>query len=654
MDKHGIDIHNLDTNISPANDFYMYACGGWKKNNPLGAEYARFGTFDKLRENAREQLKDLILNLKNAPESKVKGSNAQKVSDIYELGMDADRRNREGAAPILPMLEKVENMTQEDFTETMAWIHRGVGSPFFGEGVGPDYKNADINIMHIMEGGLGLGDRDYYLERNENNDRIMAAYEIYIKRLVELAGYDPAAQERIWNNVIAIETEMAKHKKTREERRNPVLRCNMMTIDEIKDKYPHIDWSGFFRLLGVENIEKANVTSVGYMKFINSYLPTLTLRQIKDFMIVDLISGASNLLSDDFEKANFEMYSRVMSGIDEMEPRWKRVMTIPNSMFGEAVGELYVAKYFPAENKDYMKILVENLRLSLGEHISNLEWMSDATKEKAMEKLDTFKVKIGYPDKWKDYSGISIDPEKSYWENVRNASLWYVDDNLKKLGQPVDKEEWLMTPQTVNAYYNPTTNEICFPAAILQPPYFDVTADDALNYGAIGVVIGHEMTHGFDDSGRQYDKNGNLNEWWTQEDAERFNKLADKLVAQFDAIEVAPGVHANGRFTLGENIADQGGLRVALTAYLKSVKSCNSLDIDGFSALQRFYLAYANVWADNIRDEEILSRTKTDPHSLGRNRVNATLRNIEPFFRAFDIKEGDPMYLPEKDRVTIW
>lgn len=654
LDKRGIDKANLDIEINPCDNFYMYACGGWMKNNPLGPEYSRFGTFDQLREKAREQLKELILTLSDNPESKIKGTNAQKVSDLYSLGMDSERLNREGAAPVLPMVDKINTMTDDDFIETLAWLHNGLGGAFFGTGVGADAKDADMNIMHIGEAGLGLGDRDYYLERNETNDKIMSAYERYIKRMMELIGYDNQSCQRVWENVIKIETEIAKNKKTREERRDPKLRYNMLTMEDIKKTYPNIDWEMYFKHLGLSNVDKANITSVKYLNFINEYLPTLTLQQIKDMMVVDVVTSSSNLMSDDFQQANFEMYDKTMSGTEEMEPRWKRVMTIPNSMFGEAVGELYVKKYFPEENKEYMQLLVENLRNSLGKHIRNLSWMSDTTKSKALEKLSTFTVKIGYPDKWKDYSGIQIDPHKSYLENVSEAAKWYAQDNYQKLGKPVDREEWHMTPQTVNAYYNPTTNEICFPAGILQAPYFDLTADDAQNYGAIGVVIGHEMTHGFDDSGRQFDGNGNLSDWWQKEDVEKFTILADKLVAQFDALEVAPGVHANGRFTLGENIADQGGLRIALTAYIDYMKGKNIQEIDGFSALQRFYLAYANVWANNIREEEILSRTKTDPHSLGEYRVNATLKNIDEFVKAFDIKEGDAMFLPESERVVIW
>lgn len=650
----GIDRSNLDFTVNPGEDFYQYACGGWMAKNPLTPEYSRYGTFDMLRENNRLQLKELIQTLAENPQSKIFGTNAQKVSDLYALGMDEERLNSEGAAPIMPHVDRINAMTAESLTDVLAWMHNGVSSVFFSTGVGTDLKNSNLNIMYVGECGLGLGDRDYYLEDTESTIRIREAYKVYIKRLMELIGYDEAAQNRVYENVMAIETEMAKHKMTREERRNPQLRYNIRTMDEIRTAYPNVEWDKYFALLGINSLQSANVSSLRYMEFINNYLPTLSLQAVKDYMIFSAVGDACELLSDDFSAANFEMYDRVMSGIEEPEPRWKRAMAIPNSMLGEAVGELYVAKYFPERSKTYMKELVENLRIALGQHIDNLTWMSDATKAKAHEKLATFTVKIGYPDKWKDYSEIIIDTTKSYLENVYNASVWYTQDNYKKLGKPVDKDEWHMTPQTVNAYYNPTTNEICFPAGILQAPYFDCEADDALNYGAIGVVIGHEMTHGFDDQGRQYDKDGNLKDWWTAADAEAFTKLADQLVAQFDAIEVAPGVNANGRFTLGENIADQGGLRVALTAYLNSMKGKEMTDIDGFTPLQRFYLAYANLWAGNIRDEEVLNRTKTDPHSLGKNRVNATLRNIAPFYEAFSIDANDKMWLPLEDRVIIW
>lgn len=651
---HGINKENLDLSVSPKEDFFQYACGGWMKAHPLTPEYSRFGMFDLLRENNRERLKELILNLSQHPDAKIPDSIAQKAADLYAMGMDEDRLNREGAEPLLPLLKTIEEADTSEMHRLLAWQHGGIGSSFFGTGVGTDAMNSDMNILHIGEVGLGLGDRDFYLEDNEQNKEILKAYRVYIMKVMELIGFDPEAQERVWNAVIKVETEFARHKMSREDRRDPRKRYNIMTIEEIRKRFPKFNWDSYFQLLGLNGVDKANVANPSYTEFITGYIPTLTPQEIKDYMSFETVNDATNLLSDDFIEASFELYGRVMSGKEELEPRWKRAMAIPNSMLGEAVGKLYVEKYFPEENKEYMKQLVENLKKSLGEHIAALPWMSDQTKDKALEKLSTFTVKIGYPDKWKDYSEIHIDPKKSYLENVLEASRWFVRDNYSKMNKPVDKEEWHMTPQTVNAYYNPTTNEICFPAAILQPPYFDPEADDALNYGAIGVVIGHEMTHGFDDSGRQFDKNGNLAEWWIPADADRFKTLADRLVEQFDAIEVAPGVKANGRFTLGENIADQGGLRIALSAYNSTRRDNEDADINGFTPLQRFYLAYANVWAENIRAEEVKLRVKTDPHSVGKLRTNATLKNIDEFYEAFGIREGDPMWRPEEERVIIW
>lgn len=588
------------------------------------------------------------------PESKIQGTDAQKVCDLYCMGMDVSRLNKEGASPVMPFIQKIQDFSKDEFIRVLAWLHNGITGSFFTTGVGADPIDSDKNIMHIGEVGLGLGDRDFYLERSETNDKILSAYEKYVKRMVELIGYDKDSQQRVWDNVISIETEFARYKMTREERRNPQLRYNLYSIDKIVADFDNIDWNTYFSEIGIENICEANIISVGYLKFLNKYLPTLSLQQIKDYLVFECVSDSSGVLSDEFHDANFEMFGKIMSGKEEPEPRWKRAMTIPNSMLGEAVGRLYVSKFFPKDNKDYMLRLVKNLQDSLGKHIRKLTWLSEDSKNKALDKLSTFKIKIGYPDKWKDYSDIDIDPQRSYLENVYLASKWYTQDNYKKLYKPVDKEEWHMTPQTVNAYYNPTTNEICFPAGILQPPYFDVSADDAINYGGIGVVIGHEMTHGFDDQGRQFDKNGNLKNWWSDKDIERFNEVSDRLVKQFDAVEVAPGVFANGRFTLGENIADQGGLCVALTAYLDYANGKFAPDIDGFTPLQRFYLAYANVWAGNIRPEEIIVRTKTDPHSLGENRVNVTLGNISQFLDAFNIRKGDKMFRAEKDRAIIW
>ena len=651
--KKGIDRSNLNTLINPADDFYEFACGGWIRKNPLTDEYSSFGTFDLLREKARDQVKDLVQNISNDSRSSIPGTISQKIKDLYCLGMNSDRLNSEGVKPLEPVLELLNTkISGHDLTSLIAWLHSGLDSAFFSSGVGPDPANSDLNILHLGEAGLSLGDRDYYLEDNEENKKILEAFEVYVKKIMSLAGYSDTDAQRVWETVIEIETRIAEHKMTREQRRDPSLRHNIFSVDELKETLPFINWERYFEELGLNGIKSLNINSVDYIKFINSYIGQLTDKQLEDFLAYNLITNSSGLMNDEFIDANFELYGKVMSGQKEQKPRWKRVLGILNSMFGEAIGELYVAKYFSQENKENMLKLVANLKKSLGKHIQNLTWMSEETKCRALDKLDAMTVKIGYPDKWKDYSEIQINPEESFLMNVQKASQWFTKDNYSKVNKPVDKSEWHMTPQTVNAYYSPIVNEICFPAAILQPPYFDPEADEALNYGAIGVVIGHEMTHGFDDQGRQFDKNGNLVDWWQPEDAEKFKSLTEKLVKQFDSIEIAPGVNANGRFTLGENIADQGGLNVALSAYIDNIN--NQESIDGFSPLQRFFLSYAGVWAGSIRDEEKILRTKTDPHSLGKNRVNATLKNIDEFFDAFSIEKGNSMYRPLEERVIIW
>ena len=644
----GVDLANLNDSVAPQEDFYGYACGGWMKANPLKPEYSRFGTFDQLGENTREQVKSLVTSLdsKNAE----KGSAAQQIGDLYALGMDSVRLNEEGANPIKKDIEIINNTKREDIIDLMATMI-GVDA-FFGTGVDADMMNSNMNTMYWQQGGLGLGDRDYYLEDNENTNAIREAYKSFIKNITGLVGYDSIAQQRVVDNVMNIETELAKAAMTREELRDPMASYNPMAVEDVCKQYPNVDLRRYFQKQGLD-VDTVVIGQPKSLAAVDNILKNADIQALQDYLVAGYISSAANFLSDDFINANFEL-SKVISGVQQIQPRWKRALSIPNNMLGEAVGQLYVEKYFPQSSKDKMLELVENLKTALGQHIDNLTWMSDATKAKAHEKLSTFTVKIGFPDKWRDYSDLTIDPSKSYWENVKAAIKHNVDFSLADYGKPVDKSRWYMPPQTVNAYYSPLSNEICFPAGILQAPFFDPEADDALNYGAIGVVIGHEMIHGFDDQGRQFDKDGNLKDWWTAEDAEAFNKLADILVAQFDSIVVLGDTHANGRFTLGENIADQGGLRVAYTAYQNSLKNKERVDIDGFTPEQRFYLAYANVWAGNIRDEEILSRTKTDPHSLGRWRVNGTLPNLEEFFKAFNVKEGDKMFRPESERVVIW
>ncbi len=646
----GVDRANLDETVQPGADFYQYACGGWMKANPLSDEYSRYGTFDQLGELNRQQVRDLVLGLDAS--AVPFGSNAQKIADLYALGMDVERLNKEGASPLTSDLRRIAGSTRADMIDLMATMP-GI-SAFFGTGVEADMLNVNQNVMYWMQGGLGLGDRDYYLEDSDNTKAVRAAYRNYLHTLATLAGYDDAAAYRLVGNVMDIETALANAAMSREELRDPAASYNPMSIADLAKKYPAVNFKRYFAKQGINDIDSLIVGQPKSLAAVNDIIANYSEQALRDYLTAGYLSSAASYLSDDFVNAEFAL-SQVLSGVKQQQPRWKRAIAVPNGMMGEALGELYVEKYFPPVAKEKMTALVKNLQTALGQHISNLTWMSEETKAKALEKLSAFTVKIGYPDKWKDYTSLTIDPSKSYWENVQAAIIFNQNQNLADFGKPVDKSRWYMSPQTVNAYYNPTTNEICFPAGILQAPYFNPDADDAENYGAIGVVIGHEMTHGFDDQGRQFDKNGNFSNWWTEADAEAFTKLADGLVAQFDAIEVAPDTYANGRFTLGENIADQGGLRVAYTAYHNALGKGNEGEvIDGFTPDQRFYLAYANVWAGNVREAEILKRTKTDPHSLGRWRVNASLRNIEPFFKAFNIKEGDAMFRPESERVVIW
>ncbi|MDE6177056.1 MAG: M13 family metallopeptidase, partial [Paramuribaculum sp.] len=514
--------------------------------------------------------------------------------------------------------------------------------------------------MYVGGGGMSLGDRDYYLADDARNKQVREAYKKLIVSQMRNAGYNKKDAQRIMKNVMKIETALADSAWTREQSRNIPAMYNPRTFAQLKEMYPAINWDRFFveTMQGIQP-EEVIVTEINSVKQANDLFASLSDREKKDYYLWKYVSQASSALSDDFTNASFE-FNKVMSGVQQMRPRWKRALGATEGAMGEAVGELYVERYFPQSSKDYMVDLVENLRTALGKHIINLEWMSDETKLKAIRKLNAFTVKIGYPDQWKDYSSLEINPELSYYENMHNVGMWHQRDLYSKWGKPVDRTEWGMTPQTVNAYYNPMANEIVFPAAILQAPFFDPQASDAENYGGIGVVIGHEMTHGFDDQGRQFDASGNMTDWWTPEDSEAFEKLADGLVAQFDAVEVLPGLKANGRYTLGENIADQGGLRGAMTAFLDSQKrkgvdvASEEARIDGFDPMQVFYMNYANLWGGNIREAEIRSLTTGDVHSLGCNRVNVTLRNIEPFFKAFGITEGAPMYLPASERVIIW
>ena len=648
-----INPANMDTTVAAGTDFYEYACGGWIKNNPLKPEYARFGTFDQLLENNQEQLRVLIEELSATPHEA--GSVAGKIGALYAMGLDSTKLNADGVAPIKEELAAINALaTKSDVSKMVATLHKEGMAPFFALFVDADEKNSAMNIVQLYQAGIGMGDRDYYLLEDEGSAKMRDAYRAYINKLFTLAGSSPEQADAAVDAVMKIEKAIAEISYGREDLRDSQKNYNKLAYEDFKQIESPLDWDVYFESMGLAGLKELDAKQINFYKDMNKALQNTTVDEQKYYLAFNLLSAAAPYLSDDFVDADFEFYGKVMSGKQEQQPRWKRSLNTVNGALGEAVGEMYVEKYFPASSKEKMLTLVGNLQTALSERINGLEWMSDTTKAKAQEKLAAFTVKIGYPDKWRDYSGLEIKDD-SYWANVRRSNIFDMAYQLADVDKPVDKSRWHMNPQTVNAYYNPTTNEICFPAAILQPPFFNPDADDAVNYGAIGVVIGHEMTHGFDDQGRNYDKDGNLIDWWTAEDAVRFAERADKLVDQYDQIIVIDTLHANGRFTLGENIADHGGLLVAHQAYLNSLKGKETpAPIDGFTNEQRFFLGYATLWGQNIRPEEIRRRTKIDPHSLGKWRVNAALRNIAPFYAAFDIKEGDPMFMAPADRVVIW
>lgn len=648
----GIDLANLDTTVAAGTDFFRYACGGWNDSHPLTAEYSRYGSFDMLAETNQKQLCELIESF--ASQTNEPGSQGQKIGDLYTLAMDSVKLNSDGVAPIKAQLDKIAAISDRKQIVPMIaeMAYDGIGT-YFSSYVYADPKNSALNIFQISQGGINLGEKEYYLDTDSVTANIREQYKLYITKLFKLAGFTDAEAEQKMNDVLEIETTIAKASFSAVQRRDPEANYHKMTYADLKKQFSGIDWDAYLKGLGVQGVEELNVEQIEPLQTVDKLISTLPLEKHISYLQYNLIDAAASCLSDDFVAARFDFYGKVLSGRQVNQPRWKRAVNAVNGMLGEVVGQMYVEKYFPAAAKERMVNLVKNLQTALGERIQAQEWMSDSTKAVAAEKLAAFHVKVGYPDKWKDYSSLEIKKD-SYWANVCRASEWAVRDMYSRVGKPVDKDEWLMTPQTVNAYYNPSTNEICFPAAILQYPFFDMNADDAFNYGAIGVVIGHEMTHGFDDQGRQFDKNGNLCDWWAAGDAERFNERAQVMVDFFNNIEVLPGLKANGQLTLGENLADHGGLNVAYLAYRNATKDAPLGVVDGFTADQRFFLAYAALWAGNIREEAIRQYTKSDPHSLGEWRVNGALPHIQAWYDAFGITDKDPMYIAPEKRVNIW
>ena len=651
----GIKSENLDPSANPGDDFYQYACGGWREANPLSPEYARFGSFDALAENNREQLKSLIDEIVSG--SHDASTNAGKIANLYNIYMDTTARNNQGLAFVKPYLERIEALSSNsEIIPLVAQLdYDGLVDGYFGFGIGADSKDSKNNIVSVGQGGLTLGEKEYYLDEDEATKHIRDEYKKHIVRMFGLHGFSPEEAQAKMEGVMKIETLIAQNSRSSVELRDPETNYNKMSMEQLKSDFAGIDFETVFAACGMHDVDFVDMGQPEVIHAVEKILAEESLENHKAYLEWQLIDKTASSLTTELDAANFDFYGRVMSGKAEQQPMWKRATSLVSGYLGEALGQLYVEKYFPAEAKARMEQLVKNLQTALGERIDAQDWMSSETKALAHEKLDAFYVKVGYPDKWRNYDKLVIDPEKSFAENKVAASHFFADDMVeRKFKKPVDNTEWFMTPQTVNAYYNPTTNEICFPAGILQYPFFDMNADDAFNYGAIGVVIGHEMTHGFDDMGRQFDKEGNLHDWWTAEDAEKFTARVQTLVDWFDGIEVLPGLKANGSLTLGENIADHGGLMISYQAFKNATKDAPLAEVDGFTPEQRFFIAYANVWAGNIRDEEIRNRTKSDPHSLGQWRVNGTLPHIDAWYDAFGVTEENAMYIAPEKRARIW
>ena len=654
--KSGIDLANLDSTYLPGTDFYMFATGGWQKAHPLTDEYSRYGSFDVLQENNNKQLRELIEGV--AAQQNEKGSVAQKIADLYNSAMDSVALNEHGLDEMAAFLACDGYQTSAQITQDwlkQVWpkmLRQGVDG-LMGFYIGADEKDSKNNILSIVQGGLTLGQKDYYLDQDPETAKIREAYVADIRQWVSHVGFGETDAARISDDVMRIETRLAQASKSMTELRDPEANYHKMSYDQLKKDFAGIDWDAYLHIFGISGLKDVIVGQPEAIHEVEKILAEETPEALQNVYLWHAIDMAAGYVDDESRNLSFAFWGTALSGKTQDRPRWKRAVSSVEGCLGEALGQLYVAKYFPPAAKERMEKLVANLQQALGERIDAQDWMSDETKKVAHEKLDAFYVKVGYPDKWTDYSTLQIG--NSYLQNILSCKEWAIQDMIAKhLNKPVDKDEWYMTPQTVNAYYNPTTNEICFPAGILQPPFFDMEADDAFNYGAIGVVIGHEMTHGFDDQGSKYDKNGNLSQWWTEEDTKRFNERIQVMRDYHDSIEVLPGLHSNGSLTLGENMADHDGLMVAYQAFVNATAQAPLSDKDGFTPAQRFFLAYANVWGQNIRDEEIRKRVKSDPHSLGKWRVNGQMPHMDAWYEAFGITEQDPMFVPKEKRVTIW
>lgn len=650
----GIDLKNLDTSVKPGDDFYHYAAGGWLKSHPLDAEHVQNGAFTDLYEQSQKRIQDIILGFASKPQKQ--GTLGQKIGSLYNLLMDSVRLNREGWRPIKPTLDKIAAIkNRKEYQLVCAQLDRnGESTMMFGIGAGADQKDSEWNLVAVGQGGLGLGERDYYLSDDAQNKRVLEAYKQYLKKLFTLTGADEATAEKKTQAVIAIETEIAKASYDKVKQRDIDANYHKMTYTQLISDFPGIDWGNVFLASGFPAFDYVDVGQPEPIHAVEKILAETPLDDLKTYAQAKVISGATSKLSDDFRKASFEL-RKAMVGSKQDQPRWKRAVAVVSDRLGEAIGKMYVERYFPESSKKRMLELVHNLQTALAQRIDEATWMGDATKAQAKDKLSNFIVKIGYPDKWKNYDGLQVNDSLSLYENLCNISRWATDDYIaKRVNKKVDKTLWQMTPQTINAYYDPSTNEICFPAAILQPPFFDPNADDAVNYGAIGGVIGHEMSHGFDDQGSQFDKYGNQRNWWTAQDKKNFDARTKVLADWFSSFDVLPGIKVNGKQTLGENIGDNGGLNISFRALQNSMKEHPLAVKDGFTSEQRFFLAWGRVWASNMTDEVVKYLLTVDVHSPNYARVNAALPMIDAWYKAFNVKKGDKMFVPKNKRAHVW
>ncbi len=651
--NNGFDLNNLDRSVSPAKDFYQFAVGGWRANNPIPEDQVRWGTFEVLQEQNNQILKT-ILDKAAANKNWPKGSADQKIGDFFATGMDSARIEKDGYKPIIPDLKKIDAIqNRNELVKLIAEDHLTGIPALFRFYVSVDAKKSSVMAPYLSQGGLGLPDVEYYTKDDSRSKEVRDKYVRHVANMFKLINVDAATAEKDAQTVLNIEMQLAKVSNTRLENRDPIKTYNKMTLNNLENISNGFDWKSYFDNIGVGNLEVVIVSQPKFFKGLSEILDAVSLNDWKIYLKWHLVNDAAGALSSPFVNEEFDFNGKFMNGAKEMQPRWKRILRSVNGAMGELLGQIYVKEVFPPEAKERAEKIVKTLLASMGESIKNNQWMSDATKEQALHKLSTFGVKIGYPDKWKDYSSLEIARD-GYYKNLERASIWARKDNLAKIGKPVDKTEWGMSPQTVNAYYNPTRNEIVFPAAILQPPFFNQNADDAINYGAMGVVIGHEISHGFDDQGRKYDADGNIKDWWTKDDNEKFQARAKKLVDEFNGFAAIDSFRVNGALTLGENIGDLGGLNVSFNAFKNTDEYKKGESIDGFTPAQRFFLGYAQVWAENIRPEALKLRLKIDVHSPARFRVLGPLMNLPEFFQAFDVKPGDPMRNPDDKIVKIW